>query len=98
LASFEKVSSEPANAYTFLSATNNYFITSSNKIDAAQERVRLTKELEAAQNLLQSTQAKLNNEKFISNAKPDLVAREKQKLADAETRISSIEASLKQLV
>jgi valyl-tRNA synthetase len=75
-----------------------FYIPSENKIDAGQERIRLTKELEAAQSLLQSTQAKLNNEKFISNAKPDLVAREKQKLADAETRISSIEASLKQLM
>jgi valyl-tRNA synthetase len=98
LLSFSQTATEPANAYSFLVGAEKFFIASDNKIDAAQERVRLTKELEAAQNLLQSTQAKLNNEKFISNAKPDLVTREKQKLADAETRISSIEASLKQLV
>ncbi len=97
LLSFAQIQTEPANAYSFLVGAEKFFIASENKIDAAQERIRLTKELELAQNLLQSAQAKLNNEKFIANAKPDLVAREKQKLADAETRIQSIEASLKQL-
>jgi valyl-tRNA synthetase len=98
LLSFSQTPTEAANSYSFLVGAEKFYIPSENKIDAGQERIRLTKELEAAQSLLQSTQAKLNNEKFISNAKPDLVAREKQKLADAETRISSIEASLKQLM
>ena len=97
LISFDKTATEPANTYSFLVGAEKFFIQSDTKLDATQERPRLEKELEAAHNLQRATQAKLTNEKFIANAKPELIHREKQKLADAEMRIRSIEASLKQL-
>ena len=42
-------------------------------------------------------EAKLANEKFVANAKPDLVERERQKLADAETKIQSLQELLARL-
>ena len=39
-------------------------------------------------------QAKLANEKFVANAKPEMVENEKKKLADAESKIKAIEEQL----
>jgi len=40
---------------------------------------------------------KLSNERFIQNAKPEVVALERKKKADAEARIRTIEESLTNL-
>jgi valyl-tRNA synthetase len=40
---------------------------------------------------------KLANEKFVANAKPELVALERKKESDALNKISAIEAQLKAL-
>jgi valyl-tRNA synthetase len=44
-----------------------------------------------------SVEAKLANEKFVQNAKPDLVERERQKLSDAENKIKSLQGLLARL-
>jgi valyl-tRNA synthetase len=41
--------------------------------------------------------AKLSNEKFVANAKPEIVENERKKQADAESKIKSILENLKQL-
>ena len=45
----------------------------------------------------ESVLKKLSNERFVQNAKPEVVALEQKKLADAEARIQNIEESLKNL-
>jgi len=40
---------------------------------------------------------KLSNERFVQNAKPEVVALERKKQADAEARIKTIEESLQNL-
>jgi valyl-tRNA synthetase len=37
---------------------------------------------------------KLSNEKFVANAKPEIVANERKKLADAEAKIKALEEIL----
>jgi valyl-tRNA synthetase len=44
-----------------------------------------------------SVEAKLANEKFVANAQAELVERERQKLADAETKIQSLQELLARL-
>jgi valyl-tRNA synthetase len=44
-----------------------------------------------------SVDKKLSNERFVSNAKPEVVEVEKKKKADAEEKIKVIEESLKDL-
>jgi valyl-tRNA synthetase len=44
-----------------------------------------------------SVEAKLANERFVQNAKADLVERERQKLQDAETKINSLKEILARL-
>jgi valyl-tRNA synthetase len=58
------------------------------------EKERLTKDLDYNRGFLKSVQAKLANEKFVANAKPEMVENEKKKLADAESKIKAIEEQL----
>jgi valyl-tRNA synthetase len=46
---------------------------------------------------MKSVDAKLSNEKFVNNAKPELVDKERQKKADAEAKISVLLESLNSL-
>jgi valyl-tRNA synthetase len=46
---------------------------------------------------MRSVDAKLLNEKFVANAKPDVVERERQKKADAEQKILSLQTQLQSL-
>ena len=57
----------------------------------------LKKELEYTQGFKKSVEAKLANARFVANAKPELVQREKDKLADAEAKIKAIEEALAKL-
>jgi len=52
------------------------------------------KELNHLKGFLLSVEKKLNNEKFVQNAKPEVLALEQKKKSDAETKIRVIEESL----
>jgi valyl-tRNA synthetase len=56
------------------------FITLDENFDFSNELQRLEKELSRLSNNITSTDKKLSNDKFISNAAPELVAYEKEKL------------------
>ena len=57
----------------------------------------MLKDLEYLKGFLLSVEKKLGNERFVQNAKPEVVALEQQKQADAITRIATIEESLQSL-
>jgi valyl-tRNA synthetase len=40
---------------------------------------------------------KLSNERFVQNAKPEVIELERKKMADAQARIKTIEESLQNL-
>lgn len=61
------------------------------------QKDKLLQDLEYQKNFLASVKKKLDNEKFVQHAKPELVARERKKQSDAEARIQAIEESLKPL-
>ena len=67
------------------------------EIDKDEERKRLQSEIDYNKGFLKSVNAKLSNERFVQNAKPKIVERERQKLADTESKIFSLEESLKAL-
>jgi valyl-tRNA synthetase len=50
--------------------------------------------LEYYKGFLASVEKKLSNEKFVQNAKPDVLANERAKQADALAKIKAIEESL----
>jgi valyl-tRNA synthetase len=61
---------------------------------AEYEKEKLMKELEYHRGFLTSVENKLKNERFVSNAKPEIVEMERKKKADAETKIRSIQEAL----
>lgn len=87
----------PAASVSFVLGGSEFFIPLEGHIDMAAERARLEKELEYAQGFRDSVQRKLGNEKFVQNAKPEVLEKEHQKLADAEAKIAALEQALKGL-
>ena len=75
----------------------DFFIPLSKNINAAEEKEKLTKELDYNKGFLQSVQKKLANERFVQNAKPEILEIEKKKQADAEAKIKAIEEQLASL-
>jgi valyl-tRNA synthetase len=63
-------------------------------MDSTAQKTELLKELEYQRGFLASVDKKLSNEKFVANAKPEVVDIERKKKADAEARIRVIEESL----
>ena len=63
-----------------------------------EEKARLSKELEYNKGFLHSVQKKLTNERFVQNAKPEVLELEKKKQADAEAKIKAIEEQLASLL
>ena len=76
---------------------DKFFIETEQKLDAETLQAELQKDLLHQVKFLESVQKKLNNERFIQNAKPEVIELERKKMADAEARISTIQESLANL-
>ncbi len=66
-------------------------------LDKSKEKEKLEKELEYNKGFLKSVEAKLNNPKFANNAKPEIIQNERNKKADAESKINALEKQLESL-
>ena len=64
------------------------------EVDVEAERANAQKELEYTEGFKKSVEAKLANERFVQNAKPELIEKERQKLADAEAKIATLQEML----
>jgi len=73
------------------------FIETEKTIDNDYQRNELTRELEYHKGFLDSVNKKLENDRFIKNAKPEIIALEQKKKADAEAKIRTLEESLSRL-
>jgi valyl-tRNA synthetase len=62
-------------------------------VDVAKELARITKELEAARKFLNSLEAKLSNEKFVSRAPEAVVNAEREKAQKHRDLIAQLEQS-----
>ncbi len=94
IAEFVMTKEKVAGAASFLAGTDEFFIPLGNNINADAEKERISKELEYLEGFLKSVTAKLSNERFVQNAKPEIVANEQQKKADSEAKIQSLKESL----
>ncbi|MGZ3839433.1 MAG: valine--tRNA ligase [Flavisolibacter sp.] len=82
---------------TVVVGTDKYYIRTETAVDTAAQKDQLLKDLEYFKGFLSSVEKKLSNERFVRNAKADVVDNEKKKKADAEDKIKAIEESLKSL-
>jgi len=94
----EFVNDKIAGAASFMVGNDEFFIQLNETIDVDAERERLNAELVYLQGFLKSVNAKLGNERFVQNAKPEIIQNERNKQADAESKIRIIEESLSALV
>ncbi|MBD3748645.1 MAG: valine--tRNA ligase [Sphingobacteriales bacterium] len=84
-------------AASFMAGRDEFFIPLAGNIDTEVEKERIKKEIEYLNGFLKSVNAKLANERFVQNAKPEIIANEQNKKADAEAKIAILQESLKAL-
>ncbi len=63
-------------------------------IDPEKERARLAKQQQDLQKRIDGSRRKLDNEKFLSKASPDVVQKERDRLADSEAEMENVAAAL----
>ena len=66
-------------------------------LDPDLERARLEKQREKLAKQLHTSREKLQNEKFVSRAKPEVVDKERQRVAELEAQLAGIEESVRAL-
>ena len=86
-----------AGSASFIVGTTEYSIPLDKFINVDEELKKLEAELAHQQGFLRGVMAKLGNERFVQNAKPEIVALEQKKKSDAETRIAALEDAIKAL-
>lgn len=94
----ELVSEAIVGASTFMAGKDEFFISMSDKIDVEAEKERISKDIEYFQGFLLSVEAKLSNERFVQNAKPEIVENERRKKEDALSKLKILEDGLKALL
>ena len=73
---------------------DKFFMVTGQVADTEKQKEALLKDLQHQQAFLRSVEQKLGNERFVQNAKPEVLANEQKKKADALDRIKAIEESL----
>lgn len=81
----------------FIIGTTEFVVPLEGLVDAGAEKAKLEEELKYQKGFLNSVSKKLANERFVNNAPEAVVASERKKMADAESRIKSLEDSLAKL-
>jgi valyl-tRNA synthetase len=85
------------NCAKFLVGTTEFAIPMDQFINVEEELKKLEADLQHQQGFLKGVMAKLSNERFVANAKPEIVELERKKKSDAESRIASLEEAIKAL-
>ncbi|MFT4223261.1 valine--tRNA ligase [Dysgonomonas sp.] len=97
LSSIASVTEKDSTAASFLVGTTEFSVPLGSNIDVEAELKKLNDELKYLEGFLKSVAAKLSNEKFVANAKPEIVDNERKKQADAESKIKTIKESIANL-
>jgi valyl-tRNA synthetase len=79
---------------SFLAGGLEFRIPLSEGVNVEEEAKKLQQELDYTRGFLDSVERKLGNERFMQNAKPEVVAAEEKKKADAQTKIRQLEEQL----
>jgi valyl-tRNA synthetase len=90
-------SNQPANSITVVVQKDKFYLETTTQLDTGSQKDQLLKDLEYLKGFLVSVEKKLNNERFVQNAKPEVIETERKKKADAEEKIKVIEESLASL-
>lgn len=70
------------------------YVESHVEVNPEMQRTKMQDELNYLKGFLVSVDKKLSNERFVQNAKPEIIDNERKKQADAEAKIKTLEESL----
>ncbi len=93
----EQTSEKSEGTQAFLVGTDEYAVPIGNLIDADAEREKAETEIKRLQGFMAGIEKKLQNERFVQNAPAQVVELERKKLADAQSKIAALEATIKSL-
>jgi len=77
-----------------LIGNDKFYVATEQPMSVGNQKEDLIKDLEHQKAFLLTVEKKLGNERFVQNAKPEVLAMEQKKKADALSRIKAIEESL----
>ncbi len=97
LEKIETVTEKDPTAAAFMVGTAEFAVPVAGSIDVEAEIAKLEADLEYTRGFLASVEKKLNNERFVANAPEAVVAGERKKKADAESKIATMEQALQAL-
>ena len=97
IGSIEQNAAKDPAAQSFMVGTLEFNIPQSQDIDIEAERARIMKEIEYLTGFRASVEKKLSNERFVSKAPEAVVAAERKKLDDANSKLAALNASLQAL-
>ena len=83
-----------AGAAAFMVGADEFFVPLNESIDPEAECGRLKKERDYLNGFLQSVNLKLKNERFMNNAKAEIIENELKKKANAEAKLKVIQENL----
>jgi valyl-tRNA synthetase len=98
LKSFEESDEKPEGSVTFIINTIEFALPLGENINIEDEIKKLEEELGYTEGFLKSVVRKLSNESFVNNAPEAVVAKEKQKQADAESKIQALKNRISELI
>jgi valyl-tRNA synthetase len=96
LASFEAVEN-PVKGVSFICGKEKFILLIESSVDVEKLIDETRKELEYQKGFVASVQKKLKNERFVNNAPPQVVDRERKKLSDGMARIKILETKIIEL-
>ncbi len=83
-----------AGAIATVIGTEKLYLQSNAVVDVDAQKTKMQEELKYLQGFIVSVDKKLSNEKFVANAKTEIIDNERKKKADAEAKIKTLEESL----
>ena len=97
LSQIASVAQKSDNTAAFMVGTTEYAVPIGNLIDVEAEIAKQEAELKHLEGFLAGVMKKLSNERFVANAPEAVVAMERKKQSDAESKIAALKESLAQL-
>ncbi len=82
---------------TIVSGKDKICIEANVEVDAKAQKDKLLKDLAHLKGFLNTVNKKLTNDRFVQNAKPEVIELERKKKSDTEAKIAAIEQSLASL-
>ncbi len=97
LENIERVAEKDAAAASFMVGTTEFNVPLLASIDVEAEKEKILKDINYYEGFKKSVEKKLSNERFVSNAPAAVVEAERKKLADSETKLAALRATLEAL-